>query len=190
MKTFLRWLPGILFNVAEFAIIWLLGVWIGICHEHVLLILMAFILMRMTIGKPMHYKMWQKCLIASLLIFLSLFIVAKAHFLIALIMAIFTALILSKHADVRDMFMWKPRSESRFRAEMDYVQAHELYPAFIEFENRLESDKDQIAFTVYKQIFKQNLSWEQVADNLSIDTQRLTPIVERIAFSLRLHFDI
>ena len=68
------YLPSIIFNAAEVSVIILAGKLLGLKLGEMLLILSVFIMIRMTVGKAMHYKSPYKCAIWSLLIFLSLFV--------------------------------------------------------------------------------------------------------------------
>lgn len=192
MNKFRKYLPSIVFNIAEMAIIWLCGLLLKLDSPYIILVVLSFCTTRFMIGKQMHYRQWQKCLLWSTLVFLSLFVLAKAGIVHSALMSIFCALILSNRADIRDMFMfaWKPAGQSKYQTEMDYVIENPNNHAVLKFESKLKNDPNKLDYAVYSYIFKQRLSWGATAELLNLETYQLTPIVDRLAFSLGMLCDI
>lgn len=99
---------------------------------------------------------------------------------LGMILIAFASLVLS------GIFYWKPKGASNHQKEIDYVKYNPISPDLTTFENKLKSDGDNLTYMTYEYIFKQGLSWEQAASRLQIETPRLTPIVEKVAFGIRL----
>ena len=133
MKTILKYLPSIIFNVAETAVIALVGMLLHLEFKYMILIFVVFAMVRMKSGKAMHYKAWYKCLVWSTLVFLSLFVVAKVDIIICIIMTIFCAYILTNKADVRDIFEWKG-NDSKYEALRDFIAMSPNNPILLEHE--------------------------------------------------------
>lgn len=120
MSKLLEYLPSLIFNLAESVLIVLIGVLLGLELKFIALVLVLFAMTRMKLGKAIHYKDWYKCLIWSALVFLSLFVVAKADIMICIIMTIFCAYILTNKGNINDMFMWKG-NDSKYEALRDFI---------------------------------------------------------------------
>lgn len=185
-EVFKKYLPSIVFNVAEVLIIYLIGLALSIEPSYCIFIMLTWTIARLLIGKPKHYKAWQKCLIWTTLLFLSLFVVARTELLLSIIMSAFCALIMSGRADIKDAFMWKPKGESKYQREIEYVKYNPIAQDLIAFEDRLQRDNDNLSLMCYEYIFKQGRSWQEAANDLDTETYKLAPVVEKIAFGIRL----
>lgn len=181
-----KWWRSIVFNVAEIAIIFLLGSLLDLEYSYRIYVMATWTAARLLIGKPKHYKAWQKCLIWTALLFLSLFVIAKAEFLLSIVASAFCAFILSNRADINEVFMWKPKGESKYQKEIEYVKYNPISADLISFEDRLKRDNDNLSVMCYEYIFKQGKSWQEAANDLDTETYKLAPIVERVAFGIRL----
>lgn len=100
-------LGTILFNIAELLVIILIGLLFKVSLNLCIFMCTTFFLVRMTAGKPMHYKAWYRCAIWSLLTFLSLYLLSDLNIIVTLLLTIFTSLISTGKADISGMFMWK-----------------------------------------------------------------------------------
>lgn len=181
-----KYLPSIIFNIGEFLIIFLCGFLLKLDLRSVTIIVLSFIVAHLAIGKPKHYKAWQLCLLWTTLVFISLLIVGKADIILASLIAIFNALIVSGRADIKDMFQWTPRNESKYQKELDFVKYNPSAKSLIEFETMLKQEDDTLTYLCYKYIFKDGKSWQKTAEMLDTDTNRLTPIVDKLAFTIRI----
>lgn len=179
-----------MFNIAETLIVFLCGVGLQIQITQIIYIVLVFVISRFVFGEPKHYKSWQKCLIWSTLIFLSLFILANANIAVSILLAVFGALILSGKGDIKDVFQWQPKGQSKYQKEIDFVKYNPINEDLIAFENRLKSDNDNFTYMCYLYIFKEGMSWEKTANELMTETYKLTSIIDKIAFGIRLscHF--
>lgn len=187
MQKFLFWLPSIIFNIAEFLLVILCGIALKIELHNIIMIILSFVVIRLSIGLPKHYKSWQKCLIWTVLVFNSLFILERVDITISLLLTTFTAIILSGHADIRDTFMWQRKGESKYTEELEHVKYNPADPRLIAFEERLKADNDNFTLMCYQYIFKQRLTWQETADKLDTETYKLAPTVEKIAFGIRVY---
>ena len=95
MQNFLKNLPSIIFNIAEFLIVILIGELLELTVEKMIILVVLFSICRMAFKNAIHYKDWKRCILMTSLFFLSLFVVAKADFLLALVLTIFEAMILT-----------------------------------------------------------------------------------------------
>ena len=183
-----KYLPSILFNLGEVLVILLGGLLLQLDIKYIAIIVLSFIIGRLVIGEPKHYKAWQLCLLWTTVIFMTLFLVGKIDIVIASLIAIFNALIISGRADISDIFQWKQKKVSKYEKELEYVKYNPQRLA--EFENILESENDNFTFLVYKYIFKERMTWQETADKLETGTNRLDPTVDKIAFAIRIYCKI
>lgn len=188
MSKLLEYLPSLIFNLAESVLIVLIGVLLGLELKFIALVLVLFAMTRMKLGKAIHYKDWYKCLIWSTLVFLSLFVVAKADILICIIMTIFCAYILTNKGNINDVFMWKGKN-TKYADIDEFIKYQALDDKLIEFEKKIK-EQDNLDYLIYKYRFKENLTFEEIGDRLDIPTNRITEKLDRITFALRLYCGI
>ena len=67
----------VIFNAAETALIVLTGILLGLQLNNIVLVMLSFMVSRCFFGKTLHFKNWYRCLIWSLLLLLSLFVLLK-----------------------------------------------------------------------------------------------------------------
>lgn len=188
MKKVLNLLPSIIFNLAESLVIILIGFWLNLDTKEILMILLLFSITRMRLGVAMHYKDWYKCLIWSTLVFLSLFIVAKAGTILSIIMTIFCAYILTGKGNINDTFLWKGKS-SKYNDIEDFIKYHSYDDKLIEFEEKIKN-QDDLDYLIYKYRFKDGLTFNEISDKLDIDNPRIAERLNKIAFAIRLYCGI
>ena len=175
IKKFLYKLPSIIFAIAEMCVIILTGRLLHIEYFHILLIILAFSIIRIKVPKPMHYKKWYHCLVWTSLVFLSLFVVLKFEIKLSVIMSLIMAFILSSKGNIEDMFMWKGKNTNYADIE-EYIKYNEYDTKLIEFENKYR--------------FKRGLSYSQISEKLEIETPRIAEKLEKIAFAIRIYCKI
>ena len=188
IKKFLYKLPSIIFTIAETCVIVLTGRLLHIEYFHILLIMLAFTIIRIKVPKPMHYRKWYHCLIWTSLVFLSLFVVLKFDIKLSVIMSLFMAFVLSSKGNIEDMFMWKGKNTNYADIE-EYIKYNEYDTKLIEFENKLK-EQPGIEYLLYKYRFKQGLSYSQISEKLEIETPRIAEKLEKIAFAIRIYCKI
>lgn len=165
---------------------YLIGVYLLIPKEFVIFNILMFITIRLSTPMPMHYKSPYRCFVATLTLFLSMFVVFHIHIAVCIIITILSVIIISGKANIKDSFMWQAKGQSKHQKEIDFVKYNLINPDLIAFENRLKSDGDNLAYMCYQYIFKDRKSWEETSILLQTETQRLTPIIDKIAFGLRI----
>ena len=182
------YLPSIIFNIAEISVIILAGKLLGLKLGEMLLILSVFIMIRMTVGKAMHYKSPYKCAIWSLLIFLSLFVLTNVGFGVSIILAIFCAFTLTTRGDINDGLLWKGR-ETKYSDIDEYIKYNSMETKLIEYEEKLKN-QDNLTYLIYKYRFKDKMTFSQMSERLDLENPRIVEKLEQIAFSFRIYFSI
>ena len=188
MEKIKYYLPSIIFNVAELSVIFLAGKLLGLTLGEMLLILTVFVMIRMTVGKAMHYKSPYKCAIWSLLVFLSLFVLTNVGFGVSVIMAIFCAFVLTTKGDVNDAFMWKGK-DTKYSDIDEYIKYNSMETKVIEYEEKLKS-QDNLTYLIYKYRFKDKMTFSQIGERLDLENPRIAEKLDQIAFSFRIYFGI
>lgn len=183
-------LPSLIANLIELAIIWYLGRFIQADKTLVTVVILVFEFARMTIGKALHYISWWKCAASGFMSILSLIALSVFDPIIAVMVSVFGAFILSGHANLKDITFFTPPGQSKYQDEMDFVTANPHNHALLEFESKLSKDKDQTAYLVYTSIFKRREPWRVPAEQLQVESYVLKPVVERVAFTIRMMCDI
>lgn len=184
MKNKKYWnIPSIIFNVIE-TLLLVLGAYllkIGIINT--CLIFLTFEISRAYFKMPKHYKQWQQCLIWTLIIFTSLFVIARVDISVGMLETIFTAYILSGKADVKDLYMWSGK-QTQYQDIIDYIKYNPLNSKVKEFEEKIH-EQDNLSYLIYKYRFKDLLTFAEISKRLDIETNRITEIQEKVAFTFR-----
>jgi hypothetical protein len=188
MEKLKYYLPSIIFNVAEISVILLAGKLLGLTLGIMLLILAVFVMIRMTVGKAMHYKSPYKCAIWSLLVFLSLFVLTNVGLGVSIIMSVFCAFILTTKGDINDAFMWKGR-ETKYSDIDEYIKYNSMETRLIEYENKLKN-QDNLTYLIYKYRFRDKMTFSQIGERLDLENPRIAEKLDQIAFSFRIYFGI
>ena len=74
MSRFKVIVGSLIFNIAETSLIFLTGLLLELPINHIILIMLTFMVSRGFFGNALHFKTWYRCLVWSLLILLSLFV--------------------------------------------------------------------------------------------------------------------
>ena len=86
---------------------------------------------------------------------------------------------------VSGVFYWKPKNEpSKYQKEKDYIKYNPICPQLLVYENLLKSEDGQ-KYLVYKYLFKECITWDKAAELLDMETKRILPIADTVAFGLR-----
>ena len=187
-KNYFNWI-SILFNVVETLLLLGAAYLLKISLRDILLILLTFQITRAYFKLPKHYKAWQQCMIWTLIIFCSLFCIARVDIVVGIMCTIFSAYILSGKADIKDMFMWK--KTSRHQDIIDYVKYNYYTDDSIrEFENKLKERGSALDYKIWEYRFKNGKSFEEISELLDIDSARISEIQNSVALSFRLYVEI
>lgn len=111
MKLNKRLVQTIIFNLAETALILLSGLALHLELKYIVIAMLVFMISRCFFGKPLHFKSWYRCLIWSLLILTSIFVILKVDLVISILFAIFSAFIMTGRSNINDMYLWKNNGE-------------------------------------------------------------------------------
>lgn len=118
-------LGTLVFNVAETILILLVGLALSLDIKLVILIMLTFMISRGFFGKALHFKTWYRCLIWSLLIMMSLFVLIKVDLVLSILFAIFSAFIMTGRSNIKDMYLWNNHNEpSKYQDVMDFIKYH------------------------------------------------------------------
>ena len=150
-----------MFNLVEILCVYLSGLLFRLSNTTIFIIMFVFVLARMTFGKTLHYKSPYKCFIATLTIFLSLFVVCKVNIYLSKV---------SKYQDIMDFVKYNPEK-------------------MVDFEDRLEK-QDNLDYLIYKYRFKENLTFDKISKLLDIDSPRISEKQDKIALAIRMTFKI
>lgn len=187
MKKFFYYLPSIVFNVAEVLVVILIGKLLELPINSLVVILTLFVVTRMLMKKPLHYKKWYKCFIWTTLFFLSLFVVVKVSLIIAICLTIFEAMILTNKGNIKDIFMWGGNDLNK--EVFNWVKFNQDNEKLIKYESRLkETDKQKYFIFIYR--FREFKSYSQIAKLMDMDAQRISEEIKTmshfIEYSIRL----
>ena len=189
MNKILYNLPSAMFNFLEAAAVFFIGIEIKIPVPVMILIVLIFAIVRMCTKSAKHYKAWYKCMIWSTILMISLLIVTKVDLIIAIIMAVFAAIILSGKGDIKDCFMWANK-ESKFSDIDRYLEENsEDNNRLLDYEDKLKS-KDINAYILYQYRFKEKKTFTEMAILTNMDSRRITDKLNEVALSIRTFCDI
>jgi len=190
MEKFKRILPDLIFNLAETVIIILMGMLLKLPINYVILVMLTFMITRGVLGRPLHFKNWYRCLIWSVLIMLSLFVLLKVDLVVSITFAIFAAVMMTGKANINDMYLWKSCDEpSKYQDIMDYIKYNELDSKLLEFECKIK-DRNNLEYLIYKYRFIDGKTFSEISELLDLDNPRIVEHLDKIAFAIRLYCGI
>lgn len=178
----------IIFNIAETALIFLVGMLLKLEIRDIILVMLCFMISRGFFGKSLHFKTWYRCLVWSLLILLSLFLILKVDLVISILFTIFSAFIMTGRSNINDMYLWKGTS-TKYADIEEYIKYNSMNNTLLEFERKLK-EQDGLLFLLYKYRFKDNLTFSEISERLDMDNPRIVEKLDKIAFSLRIYCGI
>lgn len=179
-------LPSLIFNVVETLILITFAYLLKIGITNTFIIFFVFQISRFHFKMPKHYKDWQKCLIWTMLIFTSLFVVARVDIIVGVLNTIFAAYILSGRADVNEMYMWNPTKESKYKPLEDYIKYNRLCDGrkLIEIENQIKEDNPEL-YIFYKRRFIEGKTFKEISEEFEIDNPRIVEKLDKIYLILK-----
>lgn len=178
----------IIFNLVEMLVVYLIGRLLNIPNEFIFILMLLFFIIRMTLGRPLHYKSPYRCFIMSMLVFLSLFVVFHVNLYVSILVTIFDAFILTGKANIDDMFMWNGKT-SKYQDIFDFIKYNPYNKKLLDFEKAL-SEQDNLSYLIYKYRFKDKLTFEEISNRLDLDNPRISEIQDNIAFAFRITMQI
>lgn len=199
MKNKLWNIPSIIFNLLETFLILLVGWMLNLNSKDIILIVVLFVSGRIFLKGAMHYKSWKKCLIWTLLLMTSLFILVKIDIYIAIYMTLFSAYIVTERANVKDGYMYYKdvRREGKYREMERFIEDNINSQEVKKFEDKLRKIntiyKDRYKkdfYCVYELKFKEGKSFEEIKQRTNIsDNHELTKILDIIFITFNMYMD-
>ena len=199
MKNKLWNIPSIIFNLLETFLILLVGWMLNLNSKDIILIVVLFVSGRIFLKGAMHYKSWKKCLIWTLLLMTSLFILVKIDIYIAIYMTLFSAYIVTERANVKDGYMYYKdvRREGKYRDMERFIEDNINSQEVKKFEDKLRKIntiyKDRYKkdfYCVYELKFKEGKSFEEIKQRTNIsDNHELTKILDIIFITFNMYMD-
>lgn len=188
MERYKRIISTLIFNVAETILIFLVGRILGLEINNIVIVMLCFMISRGCFGKSLHFKTWYRCLVWSLLILLSLFLILKIDLKVSILFTIFSAFIMTGKSNINDMYLWKGKN-TKYEDIEEYIKYNSMDSKLIEFEKKLK-EQDNLLYLLYKYRFKDNLKFAEISEKLDIDNPRIVEKLDKIAFSLRIYCGI
>lgn len=188
MEKFKRIASMLVFNLAETFLIFLIGKILGLETNGIIIVMLCFVISRAVFGRALHFKTWYRCLIWSLLILLSLFLILKVDLIVAILFTVFTALIMTGRANINDMYLWGGNKLNA--AVYEWVKFNQDNKMLLEYEKKLkETDKRKYYIFVYR--FKEFKSYKEISELMELDEQRICDEIKIIShfieYSIRLN---
>lgn len=188
MERLKELLPSIIFNAAEWLLLFGIGAVIGVKWYDVVCILLLFTLVRCLVGNGKHYKSPKLCIIWSATVFFVLFITIKINYALAIILTIFYATAQTGKVDVKEMFMWKG-SNTNYDYIAKFIKNMQGTATLRTFEERLENINPRI-YDVYKYRFIKGYTFHTISEILNIDNRRISEMLKALELAINLYFDI
>lgn len=184
MSSFIK---SLLFNIIETIVIFMIGLIFELSANYIITLMLTFFLCRMLCGQPKHYKSAYKCFVWSTLTFTSVYALTDLHFLVVILLTIFTGFISTGRANIEDMFMWKGNSLNN--QVFDWVKFNQSNDKLLKYENDLKQNDKQKYF-IFKYRFREFKSYTEIFDLMEMDIQRISDelkiISHFIEYSIRL----
>lgn len=188
MEKIKETLPSIIFNILETILVILVGLACKINIMPILIVLMTFTIVRLLCKESLHYKDPKECLIWTAITLVTILLLTKVRLIIAVLMAIIAALLLSKKGNINEVYMWKGK-RSNFQDIDDYLKEHKNDEKIATFEELMKKRGD-LVYQLYILRFYQHYSFAKIQEELDLDGRRITDKLEAIAMSFRVFFDI
>lgn len=180
----------LIFNIAETIVIFLLGEALNLPKTNIIFIMLTFMVSRGFFGKALHFRTWYRCLIWSSLILLSLFTLLKIDFIKSVVFAIFSAFLMTGKSNISDMYLWNNKNtDGKYKDVIDFIKSNENNNNLVEFENKIET-RDGVDYLIYKYKFKEGKTFKEMNELLDMENPRIVEHLDKIAYAIRVYFNI
>lgn len=160
-KNIKNFISTIIFNIAETVLIFMIGLLLKLPIESIIVTMLTFMISRGCFGKALHFKTWYRCLVWSLLIMLSLFLLLKVDLVISILFAIFSALVMTGKSDIRDMYLWTGKV-SKYDALKNFIAISPNNPIILEHEEYWRKNYP-MRYEIFILYFRENQTYEYIA---------------------------
>lgn len=184
-----RIIKTLIFNIAETILIILVGKFLNLPTNFIIMVMLTFMITRAFFGKSLHFKSAYRCLVWSLLILLSLFLIVKVDLKISILFAIFSAFIMTGKSNIEDIYLWKPANQSNYKDIEEYIKYNEYNSTLIDFEENLKR-RDNLLFLIYKYRFKDKMTFTEMSEKLDMENPRIVEKLNQIALAIRINCGI
>ena len=165
-------LSSLIFNVAETILIFLMGRLLSLPVNYIIIVMLTFMISRGCFGKALHFKTWYRCLVWSLLILLSLFVLLKVDLVVSIMFAIFSAFIMTGKSNICDMYLWTGKV-SKYDALKNFVAISPNHPILIEHEEYWRKNYP-MRYEIFQLYFRENQTYEYIAKLKGFDDNTIT----------------
>ena len=172
MKINKEAVQAIIFNVAETALIFLIGLTLKLDIIHILILMFVFMISRSCFSTTLHFKEWYKCLVWSSLILFSLFTILKISLSISILFTIFSAFLMTGKANIKDMYLWTGKV-SKYDALKNFVAISPNHPILLEHEEYWRKNYP-MRYEIFKLYFRENQTYEYIAKLKGFDDNTIT----------------
>ena len=172
MNKLKKLLPTLIFNIVETLIIFMCGLTLNLEMKYIIMIMLTFMISRGCFGKALHFKTWYRCLVWSLLILLSLFVLLKVDLVISIMFAIFSAFIMTGKSNVCDMYLWTGRI-SKYDALKNFVAISPNHPILLEHEEYWRKNYP-MRYEIFQLYFRENRTYEYIAKLKGFEDNTIT----------------
>lgn len=116
--------------------------------------------------------------------------ILKIDLKISILFAIFSGYIMTGKSNINDMYLWKPKNQSKYSDIEEYIKYNITNSKLIEFEENLKKT-DDLLYIIYKYRFRDNLSFSQISEKLDgMENVRIVEKLDQIALAIRIHCGI
>lgn len=172
MEKYKRIITTLIFNIAETILIFLVGRMLGLEVKNIIMIMLCFMVSRGCLGQGIHFKTWYRCLVWSLLILLSLFLILKIDLKVSILFTIFSAFIMTGKSNINDMYLWSGKA-SKYDALKDLISISPNNSIILEHEEYWRKNYP-IRYDIFKYYFRENKSYQEIADLKGFDDNTIT----------------
>ena len=165
-------LSSLIFNVAETILIFLMGRLLSLPVNYIIIIMLTFMISRGCFGKVLHFKTWYRCLVWSLLILLSLFVLLKVDLVVSIMFAIFSAFIMTGRSNICDMYLWTGKV-SKYDALKNFVSISPNHPILLEHEEYWRKNYP-MRYEIFQLYFRENQTYEYIAKLKGFEDNTIT----------------
>ena len=172
MNKLKKLLPTLIFNIVETLIIFMCGLTLNLEMKYIIMIMLTFMISRGCFGKALHFKTWYRCLVWSLLILLSLFVLLKVDLVISVMFAIFSAFIMTGKSNICDMYLWTGRV-SKYDALKNFIAISPNHPILLEHEEYWRKNYP-MRYEIFQLYFRENRTYEYIAKLKGFEDNTIT----------------
>ena len=172
MEKYKRIISTLIFNIAETILIFLVGRMLGLETNNIIIVMLCFMISRGCLGQSLHFKTFYRCLVWSLLILLSLFLILKIDLKISILFTIFSAFIMTGRSNIKDMYLWSGKA-SKYDALKDLIAISPNNSIILEHEEYWRKNYP-IRYDIFKLYFRENKTYQEIAEIKSFDDNTIT----------------